>query len=362
MKADDLNIKRQIDSASDQIRVMTVHGSKGLEAPIVILPDTGKRNIQVKSELIKMGDVPVWKARDSEAPKTMQDALEEMKDAQRNEQLRLLYVALSRAEKWLIVAAAGDLGSSEASWYQTVRSAMEHARAVETSMPEVGSILRVEHGDWDTLDFKKKMKTVPNIPLLDPFYNQKPADPVAEIKTLSPSDLGGTKALAGELGMDEDTALSYGSLVHWHLEHPHKSIEQDFGLSDVLRSQAKSEAVAVLDKPHLAHIFAPDTLAEVSITAPIGSQRIHGMIDRLLITDTKITAIDFKTNRAIPHSAENYPIGLLRQMGAYACALREIYPNHEIETAILWTNIQSLMPLAHDLVSQALKTSTYLDL
>ena len=362
MKADDLNIKRQIDSASDQIRVMTVHGSKGLEAPIVILPDTGKRNIQVKSEVIKMGDVPVWKARDGETPKTMQDALEEMKDAQRNEQLRLLYVALSRAEKWLIVAAAGDLGKSEPSWYHTVQGAMEHAGAVDVSMPEVGPILRVEHGDWDAPDFKQKMITSTNPPVLETLYTQKSADPVEATRTLSPSDLGGAKALAGELGMDEDIALSYGSLVHWHLEHPHKSTERDFGLSDILRTQAKAEAVAVLDKPELAHVFAPDTLAEVSITAPIGSQRIHGTIDRLLITDNKVTAIDFKTNRAIPHSAEDCPIGLLRQMGAYARALCEIYPDHQIETAILWTNTQSLMPLTHDLVSQALKTSTYLDL
>jgi len=362
MKADNLNIKRQIDSASDQIRVMTVHGSKGLEAPIVILPDTGKRNIQVKSEIIKMGEVPVWKARDGETPKTMQDALGEMKEAQRNEQLRLLYVALSRAEKWLIVAAAGDLGKSEPSWYHTVQGAMEHAGAVDVSIPEVGPILRVEHGDWDTPDFEQKMINSTNSPVLETLYTQKFANPIEAVKTLSPSDLSGAKALAGELGMDEDTALSYGSLVHWHLEHPHKSTERDFGLSGTLRTQAKAEAVAILDKPELAHVFAPGTLAEVSITAPIGSQRIHGTIDRLLITGNKITAIDFKTNRTIPHSAADCPIGLLRQMGAYTCALREIYPDHEIETAILWTNTQSLMPLTHDLVSQALKTSTYLDL
>ena len=239
---------------------------------------------------------------------------------------------------------------------------MEHAGAVDVSMPEVGPILRVEHGDWDAPDFKQKMITSTNAPVLETLYTQKSADPVEATRTLSPSDLGGAKALAGELGMDEDTALSYGSLVHWHLEHPHKSTERDFGLSDILRTQAKAEAVAVLNKPELAHVFAPDTLAEVSITAPIGSQRIHGTIDRLLITDNKITAIDFKTNRAIPHSAENCPIGLLRQMGAYARALCEIYPDHQIETAILWTNTQSLMPLTHDLVSQALKTSTYLDL
>ena len=362
MKADDLNIKRQIDSASDQIRVMTVHGSKGLEAPIVILPDTGQRNIQVKSEVIKMGGIPVWKAREGEAPQTMRDALDDMKDAQRNEQLRLLYVALSRAEKWLIIAAAGDLGKSEPSWYHTVQGAMEHANAVAASMPAVGPILRVEHGDWDAPTLEQKQPVVLNSLMLEPFYTQKTTNPIDPPKTLSPSDLGGSKALAGELGMDEDTALSYGSLVHWHLEHPAKTAQQDFGLSDTLRDEAKIEAQAVLNAPNLVHIFASDTLAEVPITAPLGTQRIHGTIDRLLVTDTKVIAIDFKTNRVIPSSTADCPIGLLRQMGAYASALRAIYPTHDIETGILWTSTQSLMVLPHDLVTDALASSTYLDL
>ena len=362
MKADDLNIKRQIDSASDQIRVMTVHGSKGLEAPIVILPDTGQRNIQVKSEVIKMGGIPVWKAREGEAPQTMRDALDDMKDAQRNEQLRLLYVALSRAEKWLIIAAAGDLGKSEPSWYHTVQGAMEHANAVAASMPAVGPILRVEHGDWDAPTLEQKQPVALNSPMLEPFYTQKTTNPIDPPKTLSPSDLGGAKALAGDLGMDEDTALSYGSLVHWHLEHPAKTAQQDFGLSETLRDEAKTEAQAVLSAPNLVHIFASDTLAEVPITAPLGTQRIHGTIDRLLVTDTKVIAIDFKTNRVIPSSTADCPIGLLRQMGAYASALRAIYPTHDIETGILWTSTQSLMVLPHDLVTDALASSTYLDL
>ena len=362
MKADDLNIKRQIDSASDQIRVMTVHGSKGLEAPIVILPDTGRRDIQVKSEVVKMGDVPVWKAREGEAPQTMRDALDEMKDAQRNEQLRLLYVALSRAEKWLMIVAAGDLGKSEPSWYHTVQGAMEHANAVTASMPEVGPILRVEHGDWDAPNLEHKTTSSLISAVLEPFYTTKPVDPTETNKTLSPSDLGGAKALAADLGMDEETALSYGSLVHWHLEHPSKVVHQNFGLSIDLQEQAKAEAAAVLNTVDLQHMFGHDTLAEVSITAPIGAQRIHGTIDRLIVTDTKLIAIDFKTNRAIPSFAKDCPIGLLRQMGAYATALRAIYPNHEIETGILWTNTQQLMMLPHDLVTDALSTSPYLDL
>jgi len=117
-----------------------------------------------------------------------------------------------------------------------------------------------------------------------------------------------------------------------------------------------------LNTVDLQHMFGHDTLAEVSITAPIGAQRIHGTIDRLIVTDTKVIAIDFKTNRAIPSFAKDCPIGLLRQMGAYATALRAIYPNHEIETGILWTNTQQLMMLPHDLVTDALSTSPYLDL
>jgi ATP-dependent helicase/nuclease subunit A len=362
MKADDLDIKRQIDSASDQIRVMTVHGSKGLEAPIVILPDTGKRNIQVKSEVIKMGGVPVWKARETDTPKTMRDALEDMKEAQRNEQLRLLYVALSRAEKWLMIAAAGDLGKSEPSWYHTVQGAMEHANAVPASMPEVGPILRVEHGDWEEHTLVHKPASSAVTAVLEPLFHTNSPTPDDVVKTLSPSDLGGAKALSSDLGMDEETALSYGSLVHWHLEHPDRVVQQDFGLSQELCKQAKAEAMAVLNAGDLAHVFSTDTLAEVSISAPIGAQRIHGTIDRLLVTDAKIIAVDFKTNRSIPKTAQDCPIGLLRQMGAYASSLKAIYPDHEIETAILWTSTQSLMPLPHDLVSEALSTSPYLDL
>ena len=341
---------------------MTVHGSKGLEAPIVILPDTGRRDIQVKNEVVKMDGVPVWKARETDAPQTMRDALDEMKDAQRNEQLRLLYVALSRAEKWLMIAAAGELGKSEPSWYHTVQSAMEHANAANATMPTVGPILRIEHGDWDApeLDFKTVTKTETST--LEPIYAVKPNDPIDVVKTLSPSDLGGAKALSGELGMDEETAMSYGSLVHWHLEHPKKLTQDTFGLSPQLQDQAKAEARSVLDNPELAKIFADDTLAEVAITAPIGDKRIHGTIDRLLVTHDKIIAIDFKTNRVIPKSDVDCPIGLLRQMGAYLNALRVIYPNHKIETGILWTNTQKLMMLPHDLVTDALTTSPYLDL
>ena len=115
----------------------------------------------------------------------------------------------------------------------------------------------------------------------------------------------------------------------------------------------------MLNSPALAPFFAPETLAEVPVCAeiePVG--RINGIIDRLIVTATTVTAIDFKSNRTVPNSAAEVPEGLLRQMGAYHAALKRIYPDHAIETGLVWTAGQTFMPLPHDLVVAALARAT----
>jgi ATP-dependent helicase/nuclease subunit A len=102
-------------------------------------------------------------------------------------------------------------------------------------------------------------------------------------------------------------------------------------------------------------------LAEVTISAPFGSHRLHGTIDRLIITPTSVIAIDFKSNVIVPADPDRCPDGILRQMGAYQIALQAVYPSHKIETGIVWTKTQTLMMLTHDLVFAALKSSPYLD-
>jgi ATP-dependent helicase/nuclease subunit A len=83
-----------------------------------------------------------------------------------------------------------------------------------------------------------------------------------------------------------------------------------------------------------------------------------GVIDRLIVEDTRVLAVDFKTNAAIPDTPDTVPEGLLRQMGAYAAMLAPLYPDRRIDTAILWTRTATLMPLPHDLVSAALARAT----
>jgi len=119
-----------------------------------------------------------------------------------------------------------------------------------------------------------------------------------------------------------------------------------------------AEAAGVLADPALARLFTGDALTEVALTCAWGGVRLYGAIDRLLVSDSYILAIDYKSNRLVPATLAEVPEGLLRQMGAYAHALAEIYPGRAVETAILWTRAPRLMPLPGDIVRQALSRAT----
>ena len=369
IETDDLEIKRQIDSASNQIRVMTVHGAKGLEAPIVILPECGKRTVRITDPLVEMDGIPVWRMPEGQRPQAMRDRLEDMRSAQEAESLRLLYVALTRAEKWLIVAASGELSKAGDDWWQRVEAGMEAGGAVALETP-MGQGLRLSHAIWPEDDLTRD-KTPDALPLLRDVFTRPAPIPVKAAGPLSPSDLGGAKALPGD-GRDGDTATAYGTLVHILLEElPPRPTAIWNIMADSLVSQnilppemaetARREALTVLHAPDLAHVFHPDTLAEVPFVARLGAQVLRGTIDRLIITPEQIDIIDFKSNRVVPDEPSRVPDGLLRQMGAYAHAIAQIYPRHSIRCAILWTHTATLMPLPHDIVTQALADTPYLD-
>jgi ATP-dependent helicase/nuclease subunit A len=366
METDDLEIKRQAGGPGDLVRVMTVHGAKGLEAPLVILPDTGPRKPPKDAEIFQVEGVPLWKTSAAASPARIVDAREEVRGRQERERLRLLYVALTRAEKWLIVAAAGDIKPEQDCWYRMVEAAMTDAGAA----PE-GDILRLEHGDWDGVPLIGAAVRETSAVVL-PGFVSGPVPAVAELPpVLSPSDLGGAKALPGEAGQDEEAAKLWGTRVHHLLELLPELPRAGWAAAaavlladapEVDRGAALTEATAVLTAPALAPLFAPGSLAEVATSADLpDGRRMHGVIDRLIVGPDRVLAVDFKTNATVPDRPEDVPEGLLRQMGAYAGALALIYPRRRIDCAILWTRTATLMPLPADLVAQALARSPCLD-
>ncbi|MFN3663016.1 double-strand break repair helicase AddA [Yoonia sp.] len=356
MQTDDLEVKRQMDSQGDKIRVMTVHGAKGLEAPIVILPETMKRRNDYKGDVLTGGDAVIWKTPSAASP----PAVIELRDAalarQEQERLRLLYVAMTRAEKWLIIGASGDIGDGMECWYNiAAKGVMDRGGA--PAMSGDLEVTRVSHLDWNASDLiRKQPDPLPVVTL--PQFGGLPA--VMEAKTISPSGLPGAKALPGEIIGDEDDAKARGTLIHLLLEHLPRSAPADrerlgMALAGNDDTGLVADITALLDAPDLAHLWGPDALVEVPITADLtGLGRIHGTIDRLILTGTSVLAVDYKSNRLVPDAAAQTPLGVLRQQAIYAAALAQVFPDRQITVAILWTATAQLMNLPSALLHETM--------
>lgn len=371
METDELEIKRQLDSASDQIRVMTVHGAKGLEAPIVILPDTAQSQTNNRGSTISDGDKLLWRASNTIAPDVTREMKQQKATDSDHENDRLLYVALTRAEKWLIIASAGK--SDTACWYSQAEAAISHVASVDFETP-LGTGTRYEYGDW-SLPVVTPDTVAPDDPAqLEPWALTPSITPTQTTDHFAPSALGGAKALPSEAGLDEDAAMLRGSQIHKLLEMLPLVPQADWptfaatlldhaglGASEDQLPNLIAEATQVLSTPELGFLFAPNTHAEVPISAPIadlGGRTLYGIIDRLIVLDDSVLAVDFKTNTVVPKTAEQTPKGLLRQMGAYSAALKTVFPDKSVKTAILWTATAELMELPQDVVIDALRDTS----
>ncbi|GAB5449381.1 double-strand break repair helicase AddA [Gymnodinialimonas sp.] len=369
----DVQVKRDLSQATGQIRVMTVHGAKGLEAPVVILPDCAQHYSRGGSvKLLQPEGAPlVWAPGKGDETNAVLEAAEAKKQREAEEANRLLYVALTRAESWLIIAASGQLGSADdASWYKVVEDAMAGMGAQPLTVAGLDDTgRRLQTGDWPD---GTKPSDADTARAALPTYATTPAPaPVKDQPARNPSDLGGAKALPG-VGDDTATAMQRGTITHLLLEHLPRlpkpawpsaapgiaALEAD--VSPEVLAPMLEEATAVLTAPDLAPLFTEASLAEVEITGHSNTLQadVIGIIDRLIVTPTRVTAVDFKTNATVPATPQDTPEGVLRQMGAYAEILQAIYPDRDITTAILWSRSATLMELPHDLVSGALKRAT----
>ncbi|MFP7569343.1 double-strand break repair helicase AddA [Marivita sp. S2033] len=376
METDDIEIKRTVDGAGSRIRVMTIHGAKGLEAPIVILPDTHKKRSQSSREIFVTAEGKThWRGSDKTRATYQRIAVDRARDAEEQERDRLLYVALTRAERWLVVAAAGTPDKNADAWHDRVKATLETVGGLEHDFsfgddgPKKG--LRLEHLDWPEEGGASQEENLASEVELPELFTRSLTEAPETKAAISPSDLGGAKALPGADGDLSDLAKERGTLIHLLLEilpqvtePDRQTVAQKLLNGHSLAEDMIGEVLTVLEQPDLSRFFAEHALAEVPITASIAALPdtvLHGIIDRLVVGTDKITAVDFKTNRTVPKNESETPEGLLRQMGAYRAMLGEIYPDTPIEIGILWTRTAIYMPLSETLTAQALVRARHLD-
>ena len=367
-QSEDVEIKRQSDSSGNLIRVMTVHGAKGLEAPIVILPDTTRIEKRQSDPLILDSDnVPFWRMSTETIADALRGTAEMDKELARQERQRLLYVAMTRAETWLIVCGAENEKMPKSSWYLDVQTGLESNEPQPIDTP-FGQGWRLARGVWPLSSAETTQEPVAVTLGVPPFLRSEAREPDKRAAILSPSDLGGEKALGGSAREEED-ALRHGRLIHRLLEFLPESDRTLDAAYRILTSgedpvDATSiealfeEALGVIDA--YPNLFDGHALSEVDVAAllPTSGQRVSGTIDRLIIEPGLVTIIDFKSNPVIPAKADDVPEGILRQMGAYLEVIEAVYPGDEVRLKIIWTRTATATELSHGIVRAALARYT----
>jgi len=360
----EVEVKRDPSAPSNAVRVMTVHGAKGLEAPLVILADAthdpdkvGGTSPIVEVPVAGAGDVPMIRPRKDECAPVFRAILDAAKDADREEHWRLAYVALTRAAERLVIAGVKPRRDvPQASWHATAARAMQALGASSVELQGWGSSL-VWEGEGKALLPRKAGK--PEIePILIPHWLRQPAPVEARPpRPLSPSQIAEDRDSVPPPGPELRAAALRGTLLHSLFERlpgvpagDRHSLAmrwlERMGVELDAREEIAEAACRVIGDPQFGGLFGPDSLAEAPIAATLQDGRVvAGTVDRLCIGQELVRVIDFKTGRNIPADLASIPPGHRAQMDAYAEALKIIFPGRRVEASLLYTAGPELITL-----------------
>ncbi|MBN8976305.1 MAG: double-strand break repair helicase AddA [Rhizobiales bacterium] len=382
LRAADTDVKRDMDIGRDEVRVMTVHGAKGLEASVVFMVDT--TTSPSDSQRLRLIRVPqgnadphglsvnVWAGSKADDPAAVAAARAAMLDDTEDEYRRLLYVAMTRAADRLIVGGCQPGNRKEVrenSWYDLIAKglAASDLQCEEIDTPS-GVVKRYTRaGDThSTIAPISEAEATTELSLPPWLRTTAPPDPRADA-VLRPSDSNDDKAHAmrgSESPEQRARALQRGTLVHRLLQSlPDLADEQRLEAarrylaraardwSDDERNALIAQSLALLDDPRFAPVFAPGNRAEVSIIGRLPRPRgghvvVSGQIDRLVVTDDAVLIVDYKTNHAPPTHAKDAPPAYVRQLALYRAVLTHLYPGRTIRAALAWTETLEIMEIS----------------
>jgi ATP-dependent helicase/nuclease subunit A len=392
LRAADTEVKRDMEIARDEVRVMTVHGAKGLEAPVVFLVDTTSSPADTQRlNLIHLPQgnaapnapgVVVWAGKKADDPPAVAAARAAMIGETEDEYRRLLYVAMTRAADRLIVGGCMPGNRSEVrplSWYDLIAKGLAvsglHMQDAPPPNGVVKRYLRLE--DLAPVAGAALPPSVAPAIVLPAWLRQAAPSEAPADSFLRPSDAAddeGRTIQSGESAELRARALLRGSLVHRLLQSlPDGALERRReialrylernagGWTGDDREALAVEVLALIGEPRFAALFAPGSRAEVSIVGRLERPGrppalVSGQIDRLVVTPDEILIVDYKTNHGPPRSVAQAPPAYLRQLALYRAVLAKLYPRRPVRAALLWTETLEMMEISAPALDARLAT------
>ena len=386
MDKDSSQVKRELSAPDGEIRVMTCHGAKGLQSPVVILPDTTSAVSSTGSQLLmyspESGDeykIPLWSTKKKSDVGVTEKIRAELDERALREHRRLLYVALTRPQDRLIICGAwygskkSKTGCGKNSWYGHCTNAMEELKVNLYPKPLLNTKAAMFIGKPGTKNITDLGETPTSKDDSTPdWLNQSFTrdQSASTTQTQGASTLRDAPVLVPFSGDERRRSLGRGTLIHNLLEIlPSIPVEERHAVAEMRIKKIKdieaeervkivSSTLSVLEDPEFAEVFAPDGRAEAPIIGSIEglpSRLINGRVDRLVVREQEVLIIDFKTNRRPPKEESGVPLSYLVQMATYRAVLSQVYPQKKIRCALLWTEGPKLMELPEEILDDTLK-------
>ena len=401
LRETDAEVKRDMEHGRNEVRVMTVHGAKGLEAPIVFLPDTCSTTSGGSSALLDLPDVTlpegvatpfVWRVKGTSTHGAITGAGQNRAALEAEERHRLLYVAMTRARDRLYVGGfQGKRARPDGCWYNLVFDALS-GTLVDAIAIDGGKVWRrIEaqsvdpQAGRDTLTDERAPTPLPAWATRAAPREQALAIPLApsRLKAYAPDESGEpltapsrprerTEPPVISPTQGEDGRFLRGTLTHALLQYlpalPQPGWSQaakgfidrrGSALSPAARQGIVRETLAILTAPEFAPLFGLQSRAEVPVVALLPNPKakgaplkLVGQIDRLVDLGKEVLIVDYKTNRPPPKSIEAVASAYLLQLAAYRLALAAIYPGRTVRAALLWTDGPRIMQVPGEVLDQ----------
>jgi ATP-dependent helicase/nuclease subunit A len=382
------DVKRDMEITRDEVRVMTVHGAKGLEAPIVVLADTTTppagppqrqpRLLSLEPATPHSPNCLVWAGAKASDTAPLCAARERARREAEDEYRRLLYVAMTRAiDRLVICGAEGERVRPEGCWWNLVTAALKPPVCVEEPGDDgEGQVWRYRKAP---VSAEKSLTTSPALLPTDPpppwLYRNATAEPPPV--RLSPAaaydETTPPRAAPPGIRIERDKALERGRLVHRLLQAlpdiPEAARDEAArrylarsaaGFPAEERELMLAQIRRLLDDPRFSALFLPGSRAEVPIVGRLGGGRfaVSGQVDRLAVTNDCVLIADYKTNRPAPSRPADVPEAYVAQLALYRAVLGRLYPGKRVRAALVWTDVPDLMEISDASLDAALATIT----
>ena len=379
-----IEIKRDQDSARNEVRVMTVHGAKGLESDIVFLPDTCRKTgswhhdptlffgdyDKHKQPPLIWAPAPRWDVAFSQQERTA------FREQEQKENMRLLYVAMTRARDRLYICGHTNREPSEHCWYSLCRAALTpHMQPIAQEQEDEQQIWR--------LGAEPDEPPAPPRPAAAARPAPTPRPPPAP-RTLSVPKheeiivpLAPSQAFAAhdqkQTWAEESKRIAArrrGTILHEALRHLSTldASQRDKSSADAIvaalaagtplpeRNKMSAALLRVMSSKQCRPLFQSPGRNEVPISAmlpfpdapgaPPRPRRISAQVDRLCFpSQTEVVAVEYKSDRRPPKTLDAIKPAYLTQVGIYHRLLQSLWPHHKIRCGILWIETATFMEI-----------------